>query len=55
VVLGSIVRAVIEAIRRRSFRPIQVYGNIARIAGLCLISGRVRKHECSSSYSKAAG
>ena len=54
VVLGSIVRAVIAAIRRRSFRPIQVYGNIARIAGLCLISGRVRKHECSSSYSKAA-
>jgi N-acetylglucosaminyl-diphospho-decaprenol L-rhamnosyltransferase len=55
VVLGSMFRAVIGMIRRRSLRPIQVYAKIARFAGLCLISGRVRKLECSSSYSKAAG
>jgi N-acetylglucosaminyl-diphospho-decaprenol L-rhamnosyltransferase len=55
VVLGSLFRAMIGMIRRRSLRPIQVYAKIARIAGLGLISGRVRKLECSSSYSKAAG
>jgi N-acetylglucosaminyl-diphospho-decaprenol L-rhamnosyltransferase len=55
VVLGSLFRAIIGMIRRRSLRPLQVYAKIARIAGLCLISGRVRQLECSSSYSKAAG
>jgi GT2 family glycosyltransferase len=55
VVLGSLFRAIIGMIRRRSLRPIQVYAKIARIAGLGLISGRVRKLECSSSYSKATG
>jgi N-acetylglucosaminyl-diphospho-decaprenol L-rhamnosyltransferase len=55
VVLGSLFRAIIGMIRRRSLRPIQVYAKIARIAGLGMISGRVRKLKCSSSYSKAAG
>jgi GT2 family glycosyltransferase len=55
VVLGSLFRAIIGMIRRRSLRPIKVYAKIARIAGLGLISGRVRKLECSSSYSKATG
>jgi N-acetylglucosaminyl-diphospho-decaprenol L-rhamnosyltransferase len=55
VVLGSLVRAIIGMIRRRSFRPVQVYAKIARIAGFGLISGHVRQLKCSSSYSKAAG
>jgi N-acetylglucosaminyl-diphospho-decaprenol L-rhamnosyltransferase len=55
VVLGSMFRAVIGVIQRRSLRPIQVYAKVAQIAGLSLISGRVRKLECLGSYSKAAG
>ena len=55
VVLGSIVRAVIGVVQRRSLRPIPVYAKVARIAGLCMISGRVRQQECSSSYSRRAG
>ena len=55
VVLGSMFRAIIGMIQRRSLRPLQVYAKIARIAGLGLISGHVRQRECSSSYSKAAG
>jgi N-acetylglucosaminyl-diphospho-decaprenol L-rhamnosyltransferase len=55
VVLGSLFRAMIGMIRRRSLRPIKVYAKIARIAALGLISGHVGKLECSSNYSKAAG
>jgi len=55
VVLGSMVRAVIGVVQRRSLRPISVYAKVARIAGLCMISGRVRQQECSSSYSRRAG
>jgi N-acetylglucosaminyl-diphospho-decaprenol L-rhamnosyltransferase len=55
VVLGSIFRAIFGMIQRRSLRPVQVYAKIARIAGLCLISGRVGQLECSSGFSKAAG
>jgi GT2 family glycosyltransferase len=55
VVLGSMFRAIIGMIRRRSLRPVQVYAKIAGIAGLGLISGHVRQLECSSGYSKAAG
>jgi len=55
VVLGSIFRAIISMLRRRSLRPVQVYAKIARIAGLGMISGHVRQLECSNSYSKAAG
>jgi hypothetical protein len=55
VVLGSLFRAMIGMIRRRSLRPIQVYAKIARVAVLGLISGHVGKLECSSSYSKTAG
>jgi N-acetylglucosaminyl-diphospho-decaprenol L-rhamnosyltransferase len=55
VVLGSIVRAAVSIVTRRSLRPIQVYAKIARIAWLCLISGRVRPLECSNSYSNTAG
>jgi len=54
VVLGSMFRAIVGMIRRRSFRPMQVYAEIARIAWHGLISGRVSKLKCSSSYSKAA-
>ena len=43
VVLGSLVRAIISVIRRRSLRPIQVYAKIARIAALGLISGPRRQ------------
>jgi len=39
VVLGSMVRAVIGVVQRRSLRPISVYAKVARIAGLCMISG----------------
>jgi N-acetylglucosaminyl-diphospho-decaprenol L-rhamnosyltransferase len=41
VVLGSLFRTAVEMIRRRSFRPIWVYGKIGRLAGRSLISGRV--------------
>ena len=53
VVLGSMFRAVIGMIQRRSFRPIRVYAKVARLAGLCLIFGRVGKLECLGGYSKA--
>jgi N-acetylglucosaminyl-diphospho-decaprenol L-rhamnosyltransferase len=43
VVLGSLFRAIISVIRRRSLRPIQVYAKIARIAALGLISGPRRQ------------
>ena len=48
VVLSSIIRAAIEMLRRRSARPLQVYAAVAKIAGLSLISGRVRDVEHSS-------
>lgn len=54
VVLGSLLRAILGMIRRRSLRPVQVYAKIARIAGLGLISGHVR-HQSSSCYSKVTG
>ena len=54
VVLGSLFRAIIGMIQRRSLRPVQVYAKIARIAGLGLISGHVRQ-QSSSCYSKVTG
>jgi N-acetylglucosaminyl-diphospho-decaprenol L-rhamnosyltransferase len=54
VVLGSLFRAVICMIQRRSLRPVQVYAKIARIAGQGLISGHVRQ-QSSSCYSKVTG
>jgi N-acetylglucosaminyl-diphospho-decaprenol L-rhamnosyltransferase len=54
VVLGSVFRAMIGMIQRRSLRPVQVYAKIARIAGLGLISGHVRQ-QSSSCYSKVTG
>ncbi|HTW63285.1 MAG TPA: glycosyltransferase family 2 protein [Bryobacteraceae bacterium] len=41
VMLGSLFRTAVETMRRRSFRPILVYGKIGRLAGRSLISGRV--------------
>jgi|HubBroStandDraft_1064217.scaffolds.fasta_scaffold65177_2 N-acetylglucosaminyl-diphospho-decaprenol L-rhamnosyltransferase len=41
VMLGSMFRTVVEVVRRRSFMPIRVYGEIGRLAGRSLISGRV--------------
>lgn len=41
VILGSLLRTAVEVMRRRSFRPILVYGKIGRLAGRSLISGRV--------------
>ena len=55
VVLGSMFRAVIGVVQRRSLRPIQVYARIAKLAGRCMISGRAGALECVNSYSKAAG
>ena len=54
VVIGSLFRAMIGMIQRRSFRPVQVYAKIVRIAGLGLISGHVRQ-QSSSCYSKVTG
>jgi GT2 family glycosyltransferase len=48
VMLGSLFRTVVELVRRRSFRPIQVYGKISRLAGRSLISGRVSEQNCLS-------
>jgi GT2 family glycosyltransferase len=52
VVLGSLLRTAAGVITRRSFRPITVYGNIGRLAGRSLISGRVAELKCSG-FSKA--
>ena len=53
VMLGCMFRSAVEIVRRRSFRPIRVYGNISRLAGRSLISGRVGElsflSNCSSS------
>jgi len=41
VVLGSILRAVLEVIRSRSTKPLRVYATIAKMAALGVISGHV--------------
>jgi N-acetylglucosaminyl-diphospho-decaprenol L-rhamnosyltransferase len=46
VMLGSLFRAVVGMIRWRSVEPLKVYARVARIAGLCFVSGRVSKPEC---------
>jgi N-acetylglucosaminyl-diphospho-decaprenol L-rhamnosyltransferase len=53
VILGSMFRTAVEVIRRRSFRPIGVYGKITRLAGRSLISGRVNELDCFGNCSKA--
>ena len=55
VVLGSMFRAVIGMVRRRSFKPIKVYSKVARLAVLSLIAGRVNEVECLGGYTKAVG
>ena len=55
VVLGSILRAVIEVFRWRSAKPLRVYATIARVAGRSLMSGRVGELKCLGSYAKAVG
>jgi N-acetylglucosaminyl-diphospho-decaprenol L-rhamnosyltransferase len=52
VVLGSVLRAVAGVIRLRSLRPIKVYTQVARLAGQCLISGRIGGLKCLSGYSE---
>jgi len=53
VILGSMFRTAVEVVRRRSFRPIGVYGKISRLAGRSLISGRVGELSFLSNCSKA--
>jgi hypothetical protein len=53
VMLGSMFRTAVEMVRRRSFRPIRVYGNISRLAGRSLISGRVGELNCLGNRSTA--
>ena len=53
VMLGSMFRTAVEIVRRRSFRPIGVYGKISRLAGRSLISGRVSALNCLGNCSKA--
>ncbi len=53
VMLGSLLRTAVEMVRRRSFRPIRVYGKIGRLAGRSLISGRVGELNCLGNRSKA--
>jgi N-acetylglucosaminyl-diphospho-decaprenol L-rhamnosyltransferase len=52
VMLGSMFRTAVEVVRRRSFRPIGVYGKISRLAGRSLISGRVSALNCLGNCSK---
>ena len=52
VMLGSMFRTVVQIVRRRSFRPIGVYGKISRLAGRSLISGRVSEINCLGNCSK---
>jgi GT2 family glycosyltransferase len=56
VMLGSMCRTVVEMVRRRSFRPIGVYGKISCLAGRSLMSGRVGELNClgNSSSNTAA-
>ncbi len=53
VMLGCMFRTAVEIMRRRSFRPIRVYGKISRLAGRSLISGRVSELSFLSNCSKA--
>jgi len=48
VVLGSMFRAVIGVIHRRSFRPLQVYAKVAQLAWRGLISGHAADSGCVS-------
>jgi GT2 family glycosyltransferase len=53
VMLGSLFRTAVEMLRRRSFRPIRVYGKIGRLAGRSLISCHVGEANCLSNSSTA--
>lgn len=53
VMLGSMFRTAVEIVRRRSFRPIGVYGKISLLAGRSLLSGRVEAPSLLSNCSKA--
>jgi len=47
VVLGSMFRAVVEVVRWRSVKPVQVYAKVVQLAGASLISGHIRDVEDS--------
>ena len=49
VVLGSMFRAVIAVIHRRSLRPLQVYAKVAHLAWRGLISGHAVEMKCVNS------
>ena len=55
VLLGSMFRAVIGVIHRRSFRPLPVYAKVAQLAGRGLISGHTVEMGCVSSHGERAG
>jgi N-acetylglucosaminyl-diphospho-decaprenol L-rhamnosyltransferase len=55
VALGSVLRALAGVFRVRSFKPIAVHARVARLALLCMVSGRVRRPGGLADYSKAVG
>jgi N-acetylglucosaminyl-diphospho-decaprenol L-rhamnosyltransferase len=43
VVIGSVPRMFLGALLQRSLKPFAVFGNVIRLAGRCLVSGRVQE------------
>jgi len=54
VLLGSVFRALAGLIRWRSLGPLKVYAKVGKMAGRCLISGRVGELQLGG-YSESAG
>ncbi|HLG95934.1 MAG TPA: glycosyltransferase family 2 protein [Bryobacteraceae bacterium] len=52
IVLASMLRAIVGVVRQRSFRPIKIYGRVARFAARSFLSGRVAEIQCWNSWSK---
>ncbi|MCX6623516.1 MAG: glycosyltransferase family 2 protein [Acidobacteria bacterium] len=55
VVVGSVPRMLLGALRQRSLEPLAVFGNVIRLAGRCLVSGRVQEIGVSREIGAAVG
>lgn len=55
VVFGSVPRMFIGVLIQRSFRPLAVFGSVIRLAGRCLVSGRVQEIGVSQEVGTAVG
>ncbi len=55
VLLGSVPRMLVGVLLQRSLKPLAVFGNVIRLAGRCLVSGRVQEIGVSQEIGTAVG